>query len=84
MADDNLILPLGKPQPGERTLSLRCRGDSAGRLFEAMSKVGKQESATGVVTRTSDNVQCFRFSGQAVSNECVVTIGVGASFRDAL
>ena len=84
LASENMTVPLMKPQPGQGSLSVRCRGAAASRLFEAMSVVGKPGSAAGVTTRSSEAVQCFRFSGPPVSSECMVTIGVGAPFNDAL
>ena len=81
---ETMTLPLEKRQPGQTTLSIRCRGASASRLFEAMATVGKPGSATGMTTRSAEAVQCFRFTGPPVSDECLVTIGVGAPFLDGL
>jgi len=84
LAAETMTLPLARPEPGKASLSVRCRGDSAARLYEAMAVVGRKGSGTGVETRTSESVQCFRFAGSPVSHECIVTIGVGAPFLDAL
>jgi flavin reductase (DIM6/NTAB) family NADH-FMN oxidoreductase RutF len=46
--------------------------------------VGKQDSASGLETRSSEAVQCFRFAGAPVTFECMVTIAVGVPFRDGL
>lgn len=81
---ETMTLPLAKPEPGQTTLSVRCRGASANRLFEAMSAVGKPGSASGIDTRAAEAVQCFRFTGPPASYECMVTIGVGATFLNAL
>lgn len=81
---ETMTLPLAKPEPGQTTLSVRCRGASASRLFEAMSAIGKPGSAAGVDTRAAEAVQCFRFTGPPASYECMVTIGVGAPFLNAL
>lgn len=81
---ETMLLPLTKPEPGQTTLSVRCRGASANRLFEAMAAVGKPGSASGVDTRAAEAVQCFRFTGPPASYECMVTIGVGAAFLGAL
>lgn len=84
LAAETQILPLAKPGPGQSTLSVRCRGASAAALFEAMAAVGKKDSAAGLETRSSEAVQCFRFAGPSPTFECMVTIGVGASFLNAL
>lgn len=84
LTTETMLLPLTKPEPGQTTLSVRCRGASANRLFEAMSAIGKPGSASGVDTRAAEAVQCFRFTGPPASYECMVTIGVGAAFLNAL
>jgi hypothetical protein len=81
---ETMTLPLAKPAPGQTTLSVRCRGASATRLFETMAAVGKSGSASGVETRAAEAVQCFRFAGPPASYECMVTIGVGAPFVGGL
>jgi len=84
LTTETMLLPLTKPEPGQTTLSVRCRGASANRLFEAMSTIGKPGSAAGVDTRAAEAVQCFRFTGPPPSYECMVTIGVGAAFLNGL
>ena len=85
LAAETMTFPLAKPEPGKTTVSVRCRGESAAMLYEAMAAVGKKGGGTGVETRSSDAVQCFRFSRpSSVTFECMVTIGVGAPFLDAL
>ncbi len=81
---ETMILPLAKPQPGQTTLSVRCRGASAAKLFDLMAKPGRPGSAADSDTRSAEAVQCFRFTGPPVSHECMITIGVGAAFLDAL
>ena len=84
LAAETELLPLAKPGPGQSTLSVRCRGGSAAALFEAMATVGRKDSASGLETRSSEAVQCFRFAGSPVTYECMVTIVVGVPFRDGL
>jgi hypothetical protein len=84
LAAETQLMPLTRPAPGQSTLSVRCRGDSAAALFDAMAAVGKQDSASGLETRSSEAVQCFRFAGAPVTFECMVTIAVGVPFRDGL
>jgi len=84
LAAETQLLPLAKPGPGQSTLSVRCRGSSAAALFDAMAAVGKKDNASGLETRSSEAVQCFRFAGSPVTYECMVTIGVGTRFLDAL
>ena len=84
LAVETQLLPLARPGPGQSTLSVRCRGESAAALFEAMAAVGKKDSASGLETRSAEAVQCFRFAGAPVTFECMVTIAVGVPFRDGL
>jgi hypothetical protein len=84
IAAESLIAPLIKPQRDKGILAMRCRGESASRLFAAMAAVGKQDSASGVNSRISEAVQCFRFSGSPATHECMVTIAVGTAFLDGL
>lgn len=84
LAAETMTLPLVKPEPGKASLSVRCRGDSAAMLYEAMAVVGKTGGASGVETRTSEAVQCFRFTGSPPTFECLVSIGVGATFLEGL
>ncbi len=84
LAVETELLPLAKPGPGQSSLSVRCRGEPAAALFEAMGAVAKKDSATGMETRSAESLQCFRFAGPQVTFECMVTISVGVPFRDGL
>lgn len=84
LAAETMLLPVAKPQPGQTTLSVRCRGASASRLWEAMATLGRKDDPSGADRRSAEAVQCFRFTGPPASYECMVTIGVGAAFLNAL